>query len=84
IIQQINDVAFKLNLPKTLKIHLAFHVSLLKPKDPNNILIPTPPTPCYYGLLIMNITNDATNDVAQATPQNYATRTSTLNSKVCL
>jgi hypothetical protein len=45
IIQQINDVAFKLKLPKTLKIHPVFHVSLFKPKDPDTILPPTQPPP---------------------------------------
>ncbi|KAJ1566344.1 hypothetical protein HK096_001695, partial [Nowakowskiella sp. JEL0078] len=28
---------------------------------------------CLYGLLIRNDTNDATNDIAQAMPQNYTT-----------
>ncbi|MCO5609114.1 hypothetical protein L7F22_063336 [Adiantum nelumboides] len=31
IIEQINDVSFRLRLPDTWKIHNAFHVSLLKP-----------------------------------------------------
>ncbi|KAJ1563614.1 hypothetical protein HK096_000212, partial [Nowakowskiella sp. JEL0078] len=38
----------------------------------------------YYGLLTRNAADDATDDVAQATPRNYAARTSNLNSEVCL
>ena len=48
IIQQISPVAFKLNLPETLKIHPVFHTSLLRPyKDPHGYPFreptPTPP-----------------------------------------
>jgi hypothetical protein len=37
ITQKINDVAFKVKLPKSMKIHPVFHVSLLEPaqSDPN-------------------------------------------------
>ncbi|KAJ1531312.1 hypothetical protein HK096_007025 [Nowakowskiella sp. JEL0078] len=35
----------------------------------------------YYGLLTRNTADDATNDVAQATPRNYTARTSNLNSE---
>jgi hypothetical protein len=45
IIQRINDVAFKLKLPASLKIHPVFHVSLFKPKDPDNIEVPSEPPP---------------------------------------
>lgn len=45
IIEKINDVSFKLKLPKTLKIHPVFHVSLFKRKDPDNISLPSTPPP---------------------------------------
>ncbi|KAJ1561340.1 hypothetical protein HK096_005054, partial [Nowakowskiella sp. JEL0078] len=35
----------------------------------------------YYSLLTRNAADDATDDVAQATPRNYAARTSNLNSE---
>ena len=35
ISKKINNVTFKLNLPKTMKIHDTFHISLLEPKPRN-------------------------------------------------
>ena len=37
IIKEVNPVAFRLNLPPSLKIHDVFHVSLLEPYFPNSI-----------------------------------------------
>jgi hypothetical protein len=38
VIKQINDVAFCLELPLSIKIHLVFHVSLLEPYKESSIL----------------------------------------------
>ncbi|MCH81138.1 hypothetical protein A2U01_0001919 [Trifolium medium] len=44
LIQQIDDVAFKLELPETSRIHPVFHISKLKPcKGSTEIQFPLPP-----------------------------------------
>jgi hypothetical protein len=46
IIQKVSAVAYKLELPNSLKIHPVFHVSLLRPyQDPLTVNNRTPPTP---------------------------------------
>ena len=37
IADQVNPVAFRLNLPHSMKIHNVFHVSLLEPYTPNTL-----------------------------------------------
>jgi hypothetical protein len=47
VVKQINDVAFRLELPPSLKIHPVFHVSLLEPYKelsiPSRFQVPPPP-----------------------------------------
>jgi hypothetical protein len=46
IIEQVNPVAFRLQLPDTVKFHNVFHVSLLEPYSPNEFpgrQVPPPP-----------------------------------------
>jgi len=47
IMEKINDVSFRLDLPDSMKIHPVFHVSLLEPyvanTIPNRIMKPPPP-----------------------------------------
>jgi hypothetical protein len=45
--KQINQVAYQLTLPASMKVDLVFHVSLLKPYKASNIPgITQPPPPC--------------------------------------
>jgi hypothetical protein len=37
VVKQINDVAFRLKLPPSMKIHPVFHVSLLEPYKESSI-----------------------------------------------
>ena len=46
IVDQVNDVAFRLDLPSHMHIHPVFHVSLLEPWTSSSIpgwVIPPPP-----------------------------------------
>ena len=50
VLQQVSPVAYKLELPESLKVHPVFHVSLLRPYEdpasiPNRPKPPTPPPP---------------------------------------
>jgi hypothetical protein len=38
VVKQINDVAFHLKLPSSVKIHPEFHISLLEPYKESSIL----------------------------------------------
>jgi hypothetical protein len=45
--KQVNEVAYRLDLPSFMKIHLVFHVSLLEPYRESTIpgQLPAPPPP---------------------------------------
>jgi len=45
--KQVNEVAYRLDLPSSMKIHPVFHVSLLEPYKESTIpgRLPTPPPP---------------------------------------
>ena len=71
IIKKINDVAFKLELPPTLKIHPVFHVNLLEPVVTDNFPDRTTATPTLPEILpeelppessIVRIIDSRTND----------------------
>ena len=53
IVDQINDVAFRLDLPSHMRIHPVFHVSLLEPWVPSSIpgrvVPPQPPLELVDG-----------------------------------
>ena len=53
ISHQINDVAFRLDLPPHMHLHLVFHVSLLEPYNassiPDRVVLPPPPVQLVDG-----------------------------------
>jgi hypothetical protein len=51
VLDQINPVAFRLELPNNLKIHNVFHMSLLKPVTPGTSLTAPPPPTMVDGEL---------------------------------
>ena len=55
VLQRINEVAYKLELPGTMKVHDVFHVSVLKryEEDPN--LTPPPPPTLVDGEEFYNV-----------------------------
>jgi hypothetical protein len=40
--RNIRDISYKLELPKTIRIHPVFHISLLEPADPDTPEGPAP------------------------------------------
>eukprot|EP00884_Botryococcus_braunii_P006667 jgi/Botrbrau1/16000/Bobra.200_2s0005.1 len=42
IVQEVSSVAFRIRLPKTLRVHDVFHVSMLKPYKEGGIVQPPP------------------------------------------
>jgi len=51
ILEKVNEVAFKLGLPKNMRVHDVFHVSLLKPYSPDPHHSPPPPPDVVDGEL---------------------------------
>jgi hypothetical protein len=50
IVEQVNELSFRLKLPDTMRVHDVFHVSLLEPHVANDIdgrIVPPPP-PVFF------------------------------------
>ncbi|GAQ89949.1 hypothetical protein KFL_005810010, partial [Klebsormidium nitens] len=78
ILQAVNDVAYKLDLPEHMRVHPVFHVSLLKPFTPNDDLrFPgreAPPPPALISDRDPAFTIDRVIDTRAVTRRN-STRT---------